>query len=546
MASVERAHLIGQMQKSSGSRQSTPYSNLQSLPEDLELLEIAPSLSITSAPSFESARTDNHVIDRRSALNHFSNRPRTAPESPEKKQIEDLAVQNSNFRSARYLSMQWSSRSTQWDARSSMRSFKDPSSKQSKAPPALREYHSDSDSDSDNGSIDESVQSQVSEAHKMIESWKNRPLSGSSNGGGNGSFNGNQPREDSLRSTKTEKTKNSLSRPSDEFGMANSFDFAFSSLHVESSSTSAVKDPISSDQYDDPMRPIESRVGIAKEIDIDVLQDVFGSQRTSKTSGGNDRGADPKSYLEPAAITAGGFLTPDIPLNSFQEDQSPRTVIISSDAYPNTSLSYEKEMIKHQSTLPEPLQNHNNEYKEEEKQEVHTVTPKKLIRSSEKSLPPAIKPIQSLKSPPPTISPLTTVAKQSHTNDNTNSTVSTPTSEPKAIIKNIQAKIRQVTPELKLRKEQKKIVWDVFEFVFTFSLLTCEAKVPPTGDYTPDEECSSFKCKLKFRSKLLHNILNRFAVTLRRIRSSSNENGKFMICPSDCTPAMKHVHRDGE
>ena len=536
MASVERAHLIGQMQKSSGSRQSTPYSNLQSLPENLELLEIAPSLSITSAPSFESARTDNQVIDRRSALNHFSNRPRTAPASPDEKQTEDLAVQNSNIRSARYLTMQWRSRSTQWDASSSMRSFKDPSSKQSEAPPALREY--DSDSDSDNGSIDESVQSQVSEAHKMIESWKNRPLSGSSNGGG--SFNGNQTREDSLRSTKTEKTKNSLSRPSDEFGMANSFDFAFAAQHVESST---VKDPISSNQYDESMRPIESRVGIAKEIDIDVLQDVFGSQSTSKTSGGDDKGADPKSYLEPAAITAGGFITPNIQINSFLEGQSPRTVIISSDAYPNTSLSYEKEMIKDQIPLPERLQNH-NQYNEEEKQEVHTITPEKLVESLEKSLPPAIIPIEPLKSPPPTTSPLTTVSKQSHTNGNTNSTA--PTAEPKAIIKNTQAKIRQLTPATKLRKEPKKIVWDLFEFVFTFSLLTCEAKVPPTGDYTPDEECSSFKCKLKFRSKLLHEILNRFAVTLRRIRSSSNENGKFMMCPPDCTPAMKHVRRDGE
>ena len=533
MRSVESAHSIEHMRKSSDKRQSTPYSNLQALPENLEV-GTAQALSTTSAPSFESASTYIQVIDRRIALKNFSNRPRTAPVSPEERQTQDLAVQNSNFRSARYLSLQWRSRSTQWNASSSMRSFKDPSSKQSEAPPALREH--DSDSDSDNGSIDESVQSQVSEAYKMIESWKNRPLSGSSGR----SFNGNQPREDSLRSTQTEKTKNTLSRPSDEFGMANSFDFAFTAQsHVESSST--VTDP-SLNQNDAFMRPIESRVGTAMENDID---DAFGSQRTLKTSGGDDRGADPKSYLEPAAITAGGFITPNSPINSFLEEESPRTVMISSDAYPKTNLSYEKEMIKDQIPPLEPLQNH-NQYREEEKQEVHTITPEKRIESLKKSLPPAIIPLESLKSLPPSTSPLTTVSKQSHTNGNTNATTPGPTTEPKAIIKKTQTKIRQLSPEIKLRKEPKKIVWDVFEFVFTFSLLTSEAKVPPTGDYTPDDECSSFKFKLRFRSKLLHEILNRFAVTLRRIRSSSNENGKFIMCPPDCTPAMKHVRRDGE
>ena len=92
----------------------------------------------------------------------------------------------------------------------------------------------------------------------------------------------------------------------------------------------------------------------------------------------------------------------------------------------------------------------------------------------------------------------------------------------------------------------KPITWDVYDFVFTFGVLTNQAKAPPTGEYVPDDECPSFKSKLVAKSKLLHDILNKFADDLRRIKSLSNERGKYMMCPPDCTPTVKNVRRDGK
>jgi hypothetical protein len=107
------------------------------------------------------------------------NRPNTAPvPSKENHIVRDLEKQNSNFRSARYLAMQWRSRSAQWSASSSIRTFKTSSSLfSSPPPPPLREYDSDSDSSMQNISADDSVVSQVSEAHKMLETWKHRSMS---------------------------------------------------------------------------------------------------------------------------------------------------------------------------------------------------------------------------------------------------------------------------------------------------------------------------------------------------------------------------------
>ncbi len=95
-------------------------------------------------------------------------------------------------------------------------------------------------------------------------------------------------------------------------------------------------------------------------------------------------------------------------------------------------------------------------------------------------------------------------------------------------------------------KPSKPIKWEEYDFVFTFGLLTNGAKAPPEGDYIPDDECYSYRCKLAFKSKLLYDILNKFADNLRQIRSLSNERGKYMMCPPDCTPAVKNVRRDGE
>ena len=111
-------------------------------------------------------------------------------------------------------------------------------------------------------------------------------------------------------------------------------------------------------------------------------------------------------------------------------------------------------------------------------------------------------------------------------------------------LKQQQRKVQKPTPETKLPKQ--KITWDIFEFMFSFSLLTSIEKAPPLGDYIPDEEASSYKNKLKVKSPLLNDVILAFANGLRQIRSLSNENGKFMMVTPDCAPVVKHVKRDSK
>ena len=464
--------------------------NLESLPEDFDFTGKSEFSSVgiddDAGAGAAVKGTERPQFPREKKRRNASSRPNSAPASPDNKELllnpaGHLEAQNANFRSARYLATQWSSRSTQWSASSSMKNFKDvsSSSKQVTPPPALREH--ESDSESDDGSLDESVISQVSEARKMLDSWMHRSSSVSSHKSSNNGI---------------EKT---LAKPSDHFEMADSFGFAVAAKpHVKSDAAT-----IASKQNDSFMFSAQSSFKMMKGISTDS---IHAPEKTTRM------------YLQ-----SGGFTTPESPSTAPSQEESPRTVMVSPGTQPNKSQTLKKVMMNglrqsksHSSSKHVPAGPEQNHVKQEAK-----------LRMLNKV---HVKQRESAKHLSSTVTSSTTVPKRS--------TITTSNA----------GKVKNQKPAAvgKVRKEPRKITWDIFEFVFTFSLLTSEMKAPPIGEYVPDDDCSSYRMKLKFRTKLLHEILNKFAVTLRRIRSLSNEHGKYMMCTPDCTPSMKHVRRDGE
>ena len=85
--------------------------------------------------------------------------------------------------------------------------------------------------------------------------------------------------------------------------------------------------------------------------------------------------------------------------------------------------------------------------------------------------------------------------------------------------------------------------WTTHDVTFTFGILTASTDAPPTGPYDDDDH-PSFKNKLVTRSKLLHEVMNRFALITRRIKRLGH--GKYMMFAPGCTPSLVRVDKDSE
>ena len=95
-----------------------------------------------------------------------------------------------------------------------------------------------------------------------------------------------------------------------------------------------------------------------------------------------------------------------------------------------------------------------------------------------------------------------------------------------------------------IRVEQTHITVDTsHDVTFTFCILTASTDAPPTGPYDDDDH-PSFKNKLVTRSKLLHEVMNRFALITRRIKRLGH--GKYMMFAPGCTPSLVRVDKDSE
>jgi len=529
----------------------SPYLDVSPLPENVDL-HIVPSLS----SSFESAGTDARKRERifpreklrHRALNDARSRPYTAPPAGYNIDLEKLGKESANLRSARYLAIQWRSRATQWSASSSMRSFRESSSLQSGPPPPLKDTDgsSDSDLDSANESFDESVQSQVSDAYKVLEPWKRRADSLSQ--GGARSYTDETGFKDSRRSVETLKMSANLNRASDEFNLQDSFGFAFAAPSDEQQ-----------DQFENNIRGTSYTQNGDSVPPESIAVQISSSQRTMKTG----------------TTKNDGLFTPDhpIPVQNTMNTTSPRSVIPTAVS-DGPSASYAASLPEHS----EPESYVKAETKTIRSQNLEATGVKQTIQpSSVISDGPSASYAASL---PQHSEPESYVKAETKTvrSQNLEATGVKQTIQPSSVMKTMEAlklsrrkdmemqaqrPIQPTAEEKKARRHAKQpiqlagepnkvsgpmqsITWDVFDVVFTFTLLTSEAKAPPAGDYVPDDECASYKCKLQVRSKLLYEIMNTFELTLRRIRTLSNESGKYMMCPPDCTPTMKHVRRDGK
>ena len=480
----------------------SPYLDVSPLPENVDL-HIVPSLS----SSFESAGTDARKRERifpreklrHRALNDARSRPYTAPPAGYNIDLEKLGKESANLRSARYLAIQWRSRATQWSASSSMRSFRESSSLQSGPPPPLKDTDgsSDSDLDSANESFDESVQSQVSDAYKVLEPWKRRADSLSQ--GGARSYTDETGFKDSRRSVETLKMSANLNRASDEFNLQDSFGFAFAAPSDEQQ-----------DQFENNIRGTSYTQNGDSVPPESIAVQISSSQRTMKTG----------------TTKNDGLFTPDhpIPVQNTMNTTSPRSVIPTAVS-DGPSASYAASLPEHS----EPESYVKAETKTIRSQNLEATGVKQTIQPSS-----VMKTMEALK-----------LSRRKDMEMQAQRPIQ-PTAEEKKARRHAKQPIQLAGEPNKVSGPMQSITWDVFDVVFTFTLLTSEAKAPPAGDYVPDDECASYKCKLQVRSKLLYEIMNTFELTLRRIRTLSNESGKYMMCPPDCTPTMKHVRRDGK
>ena len=614
----------------SSSTRSTVNSNsqtkLSSTPEDTT------PITTTSNPPSSSA----------------SSRPTSAP-------ADELEIRNKNFRSARYLSMQWQSRKTQWSATSSMsqRSLRSNSqTKKASLPPTRLE--NDSDADSVNSLEDQSVHSTVSEAKKVLELWKQRSSL---------SFDSMSIEEHTDEKQQEEEEYESDHQEPEEFQMKDSFAFAFA-------------------QSDPPQETFEEEATLVSHtsanIEVNKLDDSFNSERTVKTKGGRiaEHSESPARSVDTSPRTVSAAIdTEERPMSGYK-------ILIESQLQQQNALNQQRLKLQQQQLLleqqqqqaaearrkaeqelqrklhveQEVLRKETEEAKEKAelelkvrletqseamklKQEEESRLNTKLQLMNEKAtkaeelrlqaeqeaarLKESIqndalskelqwkqestqqalqlqkeqdeilklkKELQAAKSKAEQETKLREEAQQEtarisaadsqrrkifveqeelrlqQERDLLRKQVEQEAARMQALeeqrriayeaklrkqeekqqqkLKQQQRKVQKPTPETKLPKQ--KITWDIFEFMFSFSLLTSIEKAPPLGDYIPDEEASSYKNKLKVKSPLLNDVILAFANGLRQIRSLSNENGKFMMITPDCAPVVKHVKRDSK
>lgn len=445
-----------QRPRSAGSRSSS-FLNLSPLPEDVDIsLGDVPSVS----RSFDSVGADQEKHEHLEMKNRSEKmtRPVTAPEM-------SIRAQSPHLRSAKYLASQWRSRATQWSASSSMRNFKETSSLPSSPPPPLSEHDSDSDScGKSTTSLDESIQSRVSDAHSVLEPWKNRADSNCDN-----------------QSLKTVKTGNKDTSGGDDNDDAYD-DAEFSPEDISKSFGFALKVP----EKDDNTKRIQQHV--SKEITEDYKSPPDPSQNSHR-----------HQRIPRETWTNTKVQTPD------WSDTSPRSVVTTNSI--DSSLPHDQQILRDKKK--EILNSTKGE-----KRDMATHATSKVVSTKEKS-----------------IHLTSTDERSSH--KHLQKTRNSP-----------QQKL-QNSSKVEIRPATEPTRWAQYEVIFTFSLLTSPERAPPIGVYIPEDEVCSFKEKLQHRSKLLYAIMGKFATTLQKIKSLSNEKGKYMMCPRDCTPTTRFVQRDG-
>ena len=573
-----------------------------------------------------------------------SSRPTSAP-------ADELEIRNKNFRSARYLKMQWASRKTQWSATSSMsqRSLRSTSqTKKASLPPTRLD---DSDSDSINSLEDQSVHSTVSEAKKVLEAWKQRSSL---------SFDSMSIEEHAEEGY----VSDVIEEEEEEFQMKDNFAFAIA-------------------QSDPPQETLEEDATLVSNasanIEYNKLDNSFNSERTVKTKGGRiaEHSESPARSVDSSPRTVSAAIdTEERPMSGYklliesqlqqqnalnqqrlklqqqqllleQQQQQAAEARIKAEQELQRKLLVEQEVLRKETEeakqkaelelkLRLETQSEAMKLKQEEESRLNTElqlmnekatkaeelrlqAEKEAARLKESIQNDALSKelqwkqestqqalhlqkeqdeilklkaeLQAAKSKAEQETKLREEAQQEtarisaadsqrrkifveqeelrlqQERDLLRKQVEQEAARMQALeeqrhiaheaklrkqeekqqqkLKQQQRrKVQKPTPETKLSKQ--KITWDIFEFMFSFSLLTSIEKAPPLGDYIPDEEASSYKNKLKIKSPLLNDVILAFTNGLRQIRSLSNENGKFMMITPDCAPVVKHVKRDSK
>eukprot|EP00557_Chaetoceros_sp_GSL56_P003049 CAMPEP_0176491798 /NCGR_PEP_ID=MMETSP0200_2-20121128/8628_1 /TAXON_ID=947934 /ORGANISM="Chaetoceros sp., Strain GSL56" /LENGTH=542 /DNA_ID=CAMNT_0017889259 /DNA_START=86 /DNA_END=1714 /DNA_ORIENTATION=+ len=456
--------------------------------------------------------TSPKAIDKQdsSHSSDLTQRPKTAPATSEEPNIvRNLEKQNSNFRSARYLALQWRSRSAQWSVTSAMHSSKTSSSLVSSPPPPLKEYDSDSESSYDNASADESVVSQVSEAYKVLETWKSRSASLSVGNRSSSHSDSDEEEEDvddndhdhddvddmtGDQDMGNKDPKNSKESNLDEFEMPKdpfTFAFARKGNTQEMKSISLTSKHVSISQHGPPKDHHSVNVRNIPSVSTMQPQKRNENQPTNPSNHPDDHEEEVLRHL---------YSTPD--------PSKPSTY--------KKILQTQLELAKSRVTLQQ-----------------HQVNNTKTNTLQNQTMPSKLKSTSTLNNNNNSSS-----SSSSNNNNNNN----------KNNIQRMSHHAHNPNPSSSINEKEttNKITWDVFHFVFTFSLLTNLQKAPPTGDYVPDDKCPAFKDKLKFKSKLLYDILQHFSTMLAKLPSASKErNGKkFMMLSPDCIPSLKYVRRD--
>ncbi|GFH50351.1 hypothetical protein CTEN210_06827 [Chaetoceros tenuissimus] len=611
----------------------------------------SPSSGTRSTAVTETLSKLPSTTEHTTPITNTSNPSSSASSRPTSAPADELEIRNKNFRSARYLSMQWASRKTQWSATSSMsqRSLRSSQQKSKASLPPTR--LDDSDSDSVNSLEDQSVHSTVSEAKKVLEAWKHRSSL---------SFDSM-----SIEEHEEEEGYDSdvIEEEQEEFQMKDNFAFAFA------------QDPPQETSIVEEEEDATLVSNASATIEYNKLDNGFNSERTVKTKGGRTT-----VVPSPARSVDSSPRTVSAAIDTEERPMSGYKLLIESQLQQQNALEQQRLKLQQQQLLLEKQQQQAAESRRMAEQELHrtleaeqellkreteeakqkaeqelklrletqseamklkqeeeshlnselqlandkatkaeqqrlqaeqeaarlkesmqATTISKELQWKQESTQQAMK----LKAEQEEILKLKTEleAAKSKAEQETRlreeaqqetARISAADSQRRKILveqeelrlqqerdllrKQVEDQVarmqaleeeRRIAYEAKMRKQQEKqlkqkqqkqrklqkptpetklpkqkITWDIFEFMFSFSLLTSIEKAPPLGDYIPDEEASSYKNKLKIRSPLLHDVILAFANGLRQIRSLSNENGKFMMITPDCAPVVKHVKRD--
>ena len=576
-----RPHTAGIVPKSSSRRSLTmSYLDLRPLPEGV-------MLDANGATSFDSIGTgdisarswkdEEEEIKRRlkerlpSSSPSPNNRPSTAPQFGSS--ISTYSRESPSARNARYLAIQWRSRATQLNISKSMSDIGDTATNDAPSPVRVSDG-SDSSQESDEmsvGTLDESIKSQVSDAQKVVEKWQLRwnQRSESMSFCSESTSRDEEEVEESTDMTDSDSLKFAM-RPSTAERRA-LITNARDTMEIVSALKPYPLQPVpsgteflsDSQKHLSAFMPREEDENDYEEYDE---EDLLPS--TDNAPAENNRVMD--SIDGNISLSTNGVGNDDQLSDSSSIGQALQQVNNELYANSNTSIRDERNISIVQTFCENPETFVQTQMKSEEIQGESSAIKTKIETASHAVDKSTIPPITKVRKNPETNKSQQPQKEAPNTSNNVKFTGSVQerieaVKQAKAAQKNKKKKsskskktrprssnsntrtTRETKESSSNNTEQKPIQWEEHDVIFTFGLLTTPSDAPPTGKYKiEDEESTSYKNKLKTKSKLLHDILSNFGEIIRRTKSLGNGSTKYMMCSPDLIPRPVRVGREGK